>query len=140
MGTYLHGFQEGLSAALRSKGRQVINITIEEVNEYNLGMIIALYERAVAVYAEFVNINAFHQPGVQAYKLAAQGVLDLREKFASALAELDEFSGNAADFAAKTNLADAEVEIAGLLAKAALNSEVINREYDAEKGWIYSLK
>ncbi|MBU8902187.1 MAG: hypothetical protein KOO69_05575, partial [Victivallales bacterium] len=107
---------------------------------YNLGMIIALYERAVAVYAEFINVNAFHQPGVQAYKLAAQGVLDLRKKFANALAELNGFSGNAADFAAKTNLADDEVEIAGLLAKAALNSEVINREYDAEKGWIYSLK
>ena len=140
MGTYLHGFQEGLSAALRSKGRQTINITIEEVNEYNLGMIIAMYERAVAVYAEFINVNAFHQPGVQAYKLAAQGILDLRQKFTAVIAELEDFSGTAADFAAKADLVDDEVEIGGLLAKAALNSEVINREYDAEKGWIYSIK
>ena len=140
MGTYLHGFQEGLSAALRNKGRQTINITIEEVNEYNLGMIIAMYERAVAVYAEFVNINAFHQPGVQAYKLAAQGILDLRQKFTAAISEFDEFSGTAAEFAAKAGLADDEVEIGGLLAKAALNCEVISREYDAEKGWIYSVK
>jgi len=140
MGTYLHGFQEGLSAALRSKGRQTINITIEEVNEYNLGMIIAMYERAVAVYAEFVNINAFHQPGVQAYKLAAQGILDLRHKFTSAMVEIGEFSGTAADFATKAGLADDEVEIGGLLAKAALNCDVITREYDAGKGWIYSVK
>jgi len=140
MGTYLHGFQEGLSAALRNKGRQTINITIEEVNEYNLGMIIALYERAVAVYAEFININAFHQPGVQAYKLAAQGILELRQKFMASMMETGEFSGSVADFAAKTGLAKHEVEIGGLLAKAALNCDVVNREYDAEKGWIYSIK
>jgi glucose-6-phosphate isomerase len=140
MGTYLHGFQEGLSAALRSKGRQAINITIEEVKEYNLGMIIAMYERAVAVYAEFINVNAFHQPGVQAYKLAAQSILDLRQKFTAVLAELGEFSGTAADFAAKAGLVDDEVEIGGLLAKAALNCDVVCREYDAEKGWIYSIK
>ena len=140
MGTYLHGFQEGLSAALRNKGRQVINITIEEVNAYNLGMIIALYERAVAVYAEYININAFHQPGVQAYKLAAQGILELREKFISAMSDLDDFSGTAADFAAKTGLVDAEVEIAGLLAKASVNCDVISRAYDEEKGWIYTVK
>jgi glucose-6-phosphate isomerase len=140
MGTYLHGFQEGLSAALRGKGRQVINITIEEVNEYNLGMIIALYERAVAVYAEFININAFHQPGVQAYKLAAQGILELRSKFMAAMMEAGEFSGTAAEFAENTGLAEHEVEIAGLLAKAALNCDVVNREYDDEKGWIYTIK
>ncbi len=140
MGTYLHGFQEGLSAALRGKGRQVISITIEEVSEYNLGMIIAMYERAVAVYAEFVNINAFHQPGVQAYKLAAQSILDLRQEFIGEMMKLGEFSGTAADFAAKADLSGKEVEIGGLLAKAALNCAVVSREYDAEKGWIYSIK
>lgn len=140
MGTYLHGFQEGLSAALRAKGRQVISITIEEVNEYNLGMIIAMYERAVAVYAEFINVNAFHQPGVQSYKLAAQSILDLRQKFTGEMMKPGEFSGSAADFAAEAGLADDEVEIAGLLAKAALNCDVVSREYDAEKGWIYSIK
>ena len=72
MGDYLHGFLEGLSAALQSKGRQVIRITIEELTPATLGMLIALYERAVAVYAELIHINAFHQPGVQAYKLAAK--------------------------------------------------------------------
>ena len=140
MGTYLHGFQEGLSAALRARGRQVISITIEDVDEYNLGMIIALYERAVAMYAEFININAFHQPGVQAYKLAAGGILELRQKFMQAMMEFGEFSGTAADFAAKAGLAEDEVEVGGLLAKAALNCDVVNREYDAEKGWIYTIK
>jgi glucose-6-phosphate isomerase len=33
--------------------------------------VIALYERAVGLYAELVDINAYHQPGVEAGKLAA---------------------------------------------------------------------
>lgn len=143
MGDYLHGFQAGLSAALRSKDRQVIEMQISEVNEANLGMIIALYERAVAVYAEFININAFHQPGVQSYKLAAGNILELREKLLDKLIDLDGFSGTAAEIAAKVNLADDEIEIAGLLAKAALNSpeNVVSRVWDeASSEWIYTIK
>ena len=95
MGTYLHGFLEGLSAALRGKGRQIITIRVPEVDAFTLGMLIALYERAVAIYAEFININAFHQPGVQAYKLAAKGILALREKVMAKLKELGPVEGTA---------------------------------------------
>ncbi|QSH40553.1 glucose-6-phosphate isomerase [Lentisphaerota bacterium ZTH] len=142
MGTYLHGFKEGLSAALRSKGRQVIDIRIDEICEYSLGMIIALYERAVAVYAEFININAFHQPGVQAYKLAARSILELREKMLDKVIEMDGFSGTAAALSAEIGMADDEIEIGGLLDKAAINcpDEIVSREYDAEKGWVYTIK
>ena len=45
-----------------------------------VGMLIALYERAVGFYASLVNINAYHQPGVEAGKKAAAGVLDLQRK------------------------------------------------------------
>lgn len=31
-------------------------------------MLIALFERAVSFYASLVNINAYHQPGVEAGK------------------------------------------------------------------------
>ncbi len=143
MGDYLHGFQAGLSAALRGKGRQVIEMQISEVNEANLGMIIALYERAVAVYAELININAFHQPGVQSYKLAAGNILALRETLMDKLIDLDGFSGNAAAIAAKIGLADDEIEIAGLLDKAALNSpdSVVSRTWDATANeWLYTIK
>ena len=34
-------------------------------------MLIALFERAVGFYAGLVNINAYHQPGVEAGKKAA---------------------------------------------------------------------
>ena len=41
-------------------------------------MLIALYERAVGLYASLVGINAYHQPGVEAGKKAAAAVLDLQ--------------------------------------------------------------
>ena len=43
-------------------------------------MLIALYERAVGFYAELVNINAYHQPGVEAGKKAAANVLAVQTK------------------------------------------------------------
>ena len=141
MGSYLHGFLEGLSAALRSKGRQTILIRVPEVNEYVLGMLIALYERAVACYAEYININAFHQPGVQAYKLAAKGILALREKLCAELKKIAPVEGTAADIAAKIGAADDAVEVGGLLDKAAANCSCVKREYCEKCGeWYYFVK
>ena len=65
-----------------------------------VGMLIALYERAVAAYAELIHINAFHQPGVQAGKLAANGFLKL---LAAAEAALTTEPATAADIAAKVS-------------------------------------
>ena len=45
----------------------------------------ALYDRAVGLYASLVNINAYHQPGVEAGKKAATAVLTLQTKVAAAL-------------------------------------------------------
>ena len=74
MGDYLHGFKSGLADALTQKGRRVADIRIDALTPHALGMLVALYERAVAVYAELIHINAYHQPGVQAYKLASKDV------------------------------------------------------------------
>ena len=79
-GDYLHGFFLGTRAALFEKDRQSITLTIAEVNAYHLGVLIALYERAVGLYASLVNINAYHQPGVEAGKKAAGAVLQLHTK------------------------------------------------------------
>lgn len=141
MGDYLHGFMTGLAAALHNKGRQLINIAITEVNEFNLGMIIALYERAVAVYAELTHINAFHQPGVQAYKLAAQNIINLRQSLISKLKEHGAINGSAAEIAAKIGMPEDEIEIGGLLDKASLNCPcgAISRSWNG-KCWIYQVK
>ena len=139
MGDYLHGFFEGLCAALRNKGRQVITIRIPRITEFELGQIIALYERAVAIYAEFININAFHQPGVQAYKLAAKAALELRSKVLDFLKNNSGFSGSASDLAAQADLAGQEIEIAGILDRAAVNGQYVSRQ-DNNGCWIYSVK
>lgn len=138
MGDYLHGFFEGLSAALRGKGRQVITVRIPELSVYALGQIIALYERTVAIYAEFININAFHQPGVQAYKLAAKDVLALREKLFTALAG-KEITGTAGVIAGFAGVPEREVEVGALLDKAALNDGGVSRKFNGT-AWEYTVK
>ena len=48
-------------------------------------MLIALFERAVSFYALLVNINAYHQPGVEAGKKAAGQFLELLGKVKTAI-------------------------------------------------------
>jgi glucose-6-phosphate isomerase len=67
-GDYLQGFLRGTRSALYESGRESITISIPEVNAFNLGALIALYERAVGFYGSLVNINAYDQPGVEAGK------------------------------------------------------------------------
>lgn len=44
-------------------------MTVEEVTPRSVGALIALYERAVGIYASLVNINAYHQPGIHIINL-----------------------------------------------------------------------
>jgi glucose-6-phosphate isomerase len=84
-GDYLTGFYLGTRQALFEKGRESITVTVSEVNEYSVGMLIALFERAVGLYASLVNINAYHQPGVEAGKKAAATVLEIQAKVLESL-------------------------------------------------------
>ncbi len=77
-GDYLSGFFQGTRRALYEGGRESITITVRDVSPFSIGVLIALYERAVGFYASLVNINAYHQPGVEAGKKAAQRVIDLQ--------------------------------------------------------------
>ncbi|MBB5353107.1 glucose-6-phosphate isomerase [Haloferula luteola] len=73
---YLQGFLRGTRKALYDSGRKSITLSIPEVNPFQLGLLIALFERAVSFYASLVHINAYHQPGVEAGKKAAATFLD----------------------------------------------------------------
>jgi len=84
-GDYLQGFLLGTREALSDGGRDSLTITVRQVDPQTVGALIALYERAVGLYAELVNINAYHQPGVEAGKKAAAAVLDLQTKVVAAL-------------------------------------------------------
>ena len=79
-GDYLSGLWQGTRQALYDSGRGSITITADRLDARTLGALIALYERAVGLYAALININAYHQPGVEAGKKAAAAVLDLQAK------------------------------------------------------------
>ena len=84
-GDYLLGFYLGTRDALSEKDRHSLTVTIDELSPRTLGLMIALYERAVGFYATLVGINAYHQPGVEAGKKAATGVIALQHKLVAAL-------------------------------------------------------
>lgn len=76
-GDYLQGFLLGTRQALTADQRESLTLTIPEVTPFTVGSIIALFERAVGFYATLVNINAYHQPGVEAGKKAADRVIEI---------------------------------------------------------------
>ena len=84
-GDYLEGFLRGTRKALFESGRKSITISIPCLNAYYLGCLVALYERAVSFYAGLININAYHQPGVEAGKAAAGQFLEILSMVASQL-------------------------------------------------------
>ncbi len=79
-GDYLHGFYLGTRQALAEKERESLTIIIKEVSAKTVGMLIALFERAVGFYASLINVNAYHQPGVEAGKKAAEKVIEIQRK------------------------------------------------------------
>lgn len=88
-GDYLSGFLQGSRQALYENQRDSITVTISRVTPRTVGALIALYERAVGLYAFLVNVNAYHQPGVEAGKKAAAVILDLQKRVMQVIQEAD---------------------------------------------------
>jgi len=88
-GDYLSGFLQGTRHALYENQRDSITLTLPEVNPQAIGALIALFERAVGFYAALVNVNAYHQPGVEAGKKAAGVFLALQQKILAILKTSD---------------------------------------------------
>ena len=83
----LLGFRLGTEKALADGGRPSVAITVPDVSARTLGALIALFERAVGIYAELVDVNAYDQPGVEAGKKAAKGALDVLHQLEWALTD-----------------------------------------------------
>ena len=120
-GNYLHGFLRGTRAALHENGRESITISIPEVNAFSVGALIALFERAVGFYGSLINVNAYHQPGVEAGKKAATRLLELQGRV---LAQLPFAPGKTADEIARALDADPE-DVFHALHHAAANDSSI---------------
>ncbi len=119
---YLQGFLRGTRKALHAAGRKSLTISIPEVTPFTLGLLIALFERAVSFYASLVNINAYHQPGVEAGKKAAGTFL---ETLNSVRANLTPAPQTAEQIAAACN-ADAE-DVYHCLNHLAANGEAMTK-------------
>ena len=124
-GDFLQGFYLGTRDALYENGRQSVTITIKEVTPEAVGQLIALFERAVGFYATLVNINAYHQPGVEAGKKAAAVVLDLEAKIIAGLKDAGEALTVEA-LAAKLGLESQKELIFKLLNRLAVNNRGIS--------------
>ena len=86
-GDFLDGFLQGTRSALCEGGRQSMTLTLRQFDASGLGALIALFERAVGLYGELVDINAYHQPGVEAGKKAAAEILALQKQLEQLLAD-----------------------------------------------------
>jgi glucose-6-phosphate isomerase len=63
-------------------------MSIRDVSPASIGALVALFERAVGIYAELIDVNPYHQPGV--VKDAARPVVDLQTRIVAHLVRLDE--------------------------------------------------
>ncbi|MDI1337644.1 MAG: glucose-6-phosphate isomerase [Lacunisphaera sp.] len=120
-GDFLQGFFLGTRDALSEKDRHSMTITVSEVSPKTVGMLIALFERAVGLYASLININAYHQPGVEAGKKAAGGVIALKLKIDAALRAAPGTAFTAETLAAKLGLPDKTEAIFKVLEHLAAN-------------------
>ena len=102
-GDYLSGFLQGTRSALTEGGRQNLTITFKSFDESSLGALIALFERAVSLYAELINVNAYNQPGVEAGKKAATNIIKLQEKIEDLMLDGKERSLSEINEALSTN-------------------------------------
>jgi glucose-6-phosphate isomerase len=128
-GDYLSGLLQGTRQALYENQRDSITVTIPQVNPRTVGALIALYDRAVGFYGFLVNINAYHQPGVEAGKKAAAAVLDLQKRVIQVLQD-EETALSLADLAQKAGAPDRVESIYILLRHLANNQRGVVLEGD----------
>ncbi len=122
-GDFLDAFWQGTRDALSENGRGSITITMNELNDRSVGALIALFERAVGLYAELINVNAYDQPGVEAGKRAATAVIELQR---AALAFLKGSKGKALtaqEIAAGLDRPDDAERVLHILTHAAANPD-----------------
>jgi len=77
-GDYLNAFLLGTKQALEAHGKRTLLITVPTADADQIGQLIALFERAVGLYARMIRINAYHQPAVEYGKKAAGSLIALK--------------------------------------------------------------
>jgi glucose-6-phosphate isomerase len=137
-GDYLSGFLQGTRQALYENDRASVTFTIGEVNAYSVGMLLALFERAVSIYASLINVNAYHQPGVEAGKKAAAEIIVLQNKLMNILKENPE-GISFEDILRKFSDNKLEHSLYCILRRLGYNQRVACKSADQLKSNIYKL-
>jgi len=127
-GDFLHGFYLGTREALSENGRASLSMTVHETSPSTVGLLIALFERAVGFYATLVGINAYHQPGVEAGKKAAAAVLDVQRSTVDCLAKQPGTWKTVSEIADELGLAGREEWIFKILEQLAVNRSDIESD------------
>ena len=137
-GDYLNAFMLGSKKALEDHGKRTLVITVPTVDAYNVGQLIAIFERAVSIYALMIHINAYHQPAVEFGKKAAGGLIELKNRAAEALLA-EKKSMTAGDLAAK--LGADESDVFRLMLHLCANDPRLTLEYrDPVEETVFSAK
>lgn len=110
-GDFLQGFFLGTRRALAEKGRASLTLTVDAVTPETVGGLIALFERTVGLYASLIGINAYHQPGVEAGKKAAAGILARQKAIQEYLAAQPGKSFTALELAAALGVKETAEEV-----------------------------
>ena len=95
----------------------------EELFERNLAGVDLGQQRAVGLYAELINVNAYNQPGVEAGKLAAGTVLELQAMILAHLKATPASAQTVDEIAAAIGTPEAAERIYHILEHAAANTD-----------------
>lgn len=68
MESLLHAARMSNERSLASAGRPTCHVGLPEINAYYVGQLLYFFEYATAFEGELLNVNAYDQPGVEAYK------------------------------------------------------------------------
>jgi glucose-6-phosphate isomerase len=101
-----------------------MTLTLDSITPRSIGALIALFERAVGIYAHLVGINAYHQPGVEAGKKAAVTVLQLQSRLISVLNDQPSRSWTVDELSQHLQVGEQEVTIFKVLEHLAANGRV----------------
>jgi len=134
-GDYLHGLMHGTRQALYENGRPSLTVTVPRVDARTVGTLIALFERAVGLYAELIDVNAYHQSGVEAGKRAAGALLELQGKVLAHLRRAQGIALTARETAMALGLADETEDVYHVLEHLAANPDHKLERSEADPPW-----
>ena len=133
-GDYLHAFFLGTREALSESNRASLTITLNQVDAFSVGLLIALFERAVGLYACLLGINAYHQPGVEAGKKAATQTLKIKPLAVSGLKKRQSQWLNVSQLCEEIGLVGSEEVVFKVLLHLSSNPGSVERQDHPDPG------